>query len=124
MINEITITMLEKGMQEFGESRQSFSNSRIIQHLLGDEEENDDLQPMIIEQLIRVIALALFLFGSATAVFIGEIIVFRWKKWLDRKHRHRKFQINLKNCLTILQYFVNRKDSRLAKAVQRYSGTE
>lgn len=88
MINEITISMLESGMHDFGESGRSFLYHSLVQFLLKDEEEVEDveLQPIMIEQLTRVIALTLFLFGSATVVFIGEIIVFYWRKWLDRKH--------------------------------------
>lgn len=86
-IDRTTISISENGMYEFGEGLRKVAHLKGAQRLIGDTSEDDDLHSMFFEQIKRVMLFTLSLYGVATIVFIGEIIVFRWKKWRHRKHR-------------------------------------
>lgn len=95
-INQLTMSMVEHGFDYFYDSINEFSQKRLIEklkivhfHMRGkkNEEDDQDLQPVTVEQLWPVIYIILSLNGIATIIFVAEILYSKWQNWRNCKYR-------------------------------------
>lgn len=100
-IDEVTDSMAEHGFYQFYHSimefKQKYIGQKFSRAIGTNENEINDLRPIIIEQLRKPIIIALGLNAIAVIIFVAEILVFKWLQWRDCKH-WRKWRLTLCSC--------------------------
>lgn len=71
------------GLHEFYSSFCDFKQKLIERTLLKDK--SDDYRALAMDQLIRPVIALLCLCGAATIIFIAEILLFKWKRFRNRR---------------------------------------
>lgn len=88
-IVKVVNRMTEHGFYQFYQSFSRFKYKNIVEkvkQLTGNDEDEIELEPIMLEQLKKPIIIYACLNGIATIIFIVEILLFKWLKWRDSKH--------------------------------------
>lgn len=86
-IDKVSNSIMENGLYEWYLVQYKYLNDlKIGFHFLRQYNKNDDLHTVNMEQMIRPFYLCIGLLIMSIFVFIGEIIVFKWKSRRDRNY--------------------------------------
>lgn len=105
-IDKVTNSLMENGLYKFYASKAEFSLKLLMRRndinlgLYGDNhDDDDDFHPLTMQQMLRVMFILLSLQGIAILIFIGEILIFKWRERRLRKHTALNLlhRINVKN---------------------------
>lgn len=96
-IDKVTSSVMENGLYEYFNSRYRFKKDIELgfpsarQH--NSEVDDDDLHALNMGQMIRPLYIVIGLLILSILVFVGEIIVFKWKARCDREHLTFQFAL-------------------------------
>lgn len=84
-VDRIASSMSENGLYQFYNSFAEFSYKSYISH--NNPQSNDgEIPPITMQQFKRMMLFILCLNGSATVVFLAEILIFMWMDWRNRMY--------------------------------------
>lgn len=87
-INKVSISIMENGLHEWYVAYYKYVYDMVLsrQHNISNNANFDDLHSLTMDQMIRPFYFCIGFVILTIFVFIGELIIFKWKTRRDRKH--------------------------------------